>query len=221
MFSFIRSINKELSPPQSGIDQEVESHLQKTRSLGKSFERRGVHGYGKKKIFQPKQHKKYEMSARTPKKVVVKKFDSEKYANLFSEGCCKPIESCCMRTIQPAVIMDIHEYWSKFAREEKRKKLVELLVPLERQEISPSNKLLCGRRYELKLTHKHSSYSVCPVSFYFLTSSGHELISSLFSPFPMVCILFLCSFLSIALCYIILHIYVSLYSQIHFQLLYL
>jgi len=181
MFSFIRSINKNLSQPQS-VDQEVESHLQKTKNLGKSFERRGAHGYGKKKIFQPKEHKKYELSARTPKKKVEKKFDAAKYANLFSEGCCKPIESCCMRTIQPGEIMGIHEYWSKMNREEKRKKLVELLVPLERQEKSHSTKLLYGHYFELKLTHKHSSHSVCPVAFQFLTSTGHELISSLFSP---------------------------------------
>jgi len=87
-----------------------------------------------------------------------------------------------MRTIQPGEIMGIHEYWSKMNREEKRKKLVELLVPLERQEKSHSTKLLYGHYFELKLTHKHSSHSVCPVAFQFLTSTGHELISSLFSP---------------------------------------
>jgi hypothetical protein len=78
--------------------------------------------------------------------------------------------------------MDIHDHWSKMNREEKRKKLVELLVPLERQEKSHSTKLLYGRYYELKLTHEHSSHSVCPVAFQFLTTTGHELISSLFSP---------------------------------------
>jgi len=92
MFSFIRSINKNLSQPQS-VDQEVESHLQKTKNLGKSFERRGAHGYGKKKIFQPKEHKKYELSARTPKKKVEKNLMQRSMQIYFLKVVANPLRA--------------------------------------------------------------------------------------------------------------------------------
>lgn len=165
------------------VNDELEEELSNREQLNRSFERRGAYGYAKKKVYQPSKHKTYTKVVRTesaPKKAYF--FDGQRYSTLLNEGCCKPIDKCCLRGIDAGVVIEIHQLWHSYGREEKRNKLVELLSLLEREEKSSSTKVLCGRNYELKLFHHFGAYSVCPVAFYFLTSTGHELISSLFSP---------------------------------------
>jgi hypothetical protein len=81
----------------------------------------------------------------------------------------------------PGTVIDIFNYWANLGREDKRTKLMELLVPLERSVNSSSTRVLSGRNYDLKIFFNLQGYPVCSVAFYFLTSSGHQLIDSLFN----------------------------------------
>lgn len=164
----------------SSIEEEISSELIKKQDLNFSFQRRSIHGYAKKKIAQPKQHRSYVMSNRIPREKKKKEINTERYNYLFTYGCCSPVENSCLQNMKPGVVLQLFNYWNQFNREEKRKKLLELLLPQERKEKTSTTKVMNGRYFELKLLLNNQCYPVCPISFYFLTSTGHELIASLF-----------------------------------------
>jgi hypothetical protein len=119
----------------------------------KAFHRRTVHGYAKKTGGQPKTHATYNMVNRIPSQKSPKPFNATAYPNLFAEGCCKPIETCCVRRIDPNSLLAMNTEWRSLNRSAKQERLKNLLLHAERNASGPGISKLNHKFYELKVCH--------------------------------------------------------------------